>query len=519
MVPVIEYLLLAPCIVTFGAASLSILVEAVVVRRLRFPVQLVLSTTAIITALAFTVRNWTSADARTIAALGALAIDGPAMAVWVLLLLSALAVLVLLVERASNNGLSAFTSQASAPPGSTEENVAETTRAEHTEIFSLFLFSLSGMLLLSAASTLLSAFVGCEVMSLPLYLLVGLARRNRTLSQEAALKYFLLGATASAVFLYGIALLFGAAGSFDYADIAATISKMRSDNLLMYAGLGLSTAGLLFKLGAFPFHAWVPDIYTGAPTAITTFLATCAKIAAVFALLRLLFVPLGALRWTWQTPLALIALLTIAFGAIGALTPRNMKRVLAYSAIMNVGFMLLPIVAASTVQTGTLVSDFVSVSALLFHLTVYALMTLGVFALTLWVGGASGSNSNFDAWRGLARRNPLLAAMMGIFMLSFIGIPGTGGFASKLLLLTLVWRSGFAWLALGALAFSFVVAGCYLRIIRLMFLEPPADLTCATQPSKGVSVLVSICAVLLLCCGLFPSQVADIFSNMIGLLR
>jgi NADH-quinone oxidoreductase subunit N len=519
MPPAIEYLLLAPIIAVFGAALLGIGVEALVVRRLRFPVQVGQAGIAIAVALIFTVRNWMSGDSRSIAAMGAVAIDGPAMAAWLLLLLGAGGVLVVAAERASNGGVSAFTGQATATPDSPEEEAAESAGVEHTEVFPLFLFALGGMLVLASASNLLTVFVGLEAMSLPLYLLVGLARRNRMLSHEAALKYFLLGATGSAVFLYGVALLFGYAGSFDYAAIVDAITTPRNSDTLVYAGLALAAVGLLFKLGVFPFHAWVPDVYTGAPTAITAYLASCGKVAAVYALLRLLFVPLGALRWTWQLPLAVVALASIAYGAIAGLTQHNVKRLLAYSGIVHAGFMLMPIAVASTAHTGELVSDFGSAGALLFYLLTYLPPTLGAFALTLWVRDDSGPNPELSGWRGLAHRSPFLALAMGVFMLSLIGLPGTGGFVSKLITLVLAWRNDMAWLALGGLACSLLAAGFYLRVIRIMFMETPPQFGPPVPRSKPLAALVMLCLAVTVYLGVFPASVGDMIADMTELLR
>jgi NADH-quinone oxidoreductase subunit N len=519
MAPTIEYQLLLPVIVVFGVAVMGIGAEALVVRRLRFVVQVVLTSAAIAAALLFTIRNWMDGDARTIAAVGAIAVDNPALAAWVLLLVGAAGVLVVATERISNGGISAFAAQAAVPPGSPEENTAENLRAEQTEIFPLFLFSLSGMMVLVAASNLISAFVGLEVMSLPLYLLVGLARRNRLLSHEAALKYFLLGVSASAVFLYGMALLFGFAGSFDYASIATAIAAPHSDDTLLYLGTALTASGLLFKLGVFPFHAWMPDVYTGAPTAITAYLATCGKITAAYALLRLLFVPLGALRWSWQLPLTVAAVVSIAFGAVAGLTQNDVKRGLAYTGIAHAGFLLLPIAAAATVHTGESVSDLGSVSVLLFYLVAYLPATLGTFALTLWVHGADGPDADLASWRGLAYREPFVALAMGVLLLSLIGLPGTGGFTTKLLVLVLAWRNGMAWAVFAALAFTLVTAGFYFRVLQAMFLKAPLTACPAVPHSKPMSVLVVLCVIITVYLGLFPTQAGYLIADMAGLLR
>jgi NADH-quinone oxidoreductase subunit N len=225
----------------------------------------------------------------------------------------------LFAERHLEGGVSAFAGQAAALPGTEAERQASTSGLDHTEVFPLMLFAVGGMMMFPASNDLLTMFVALEVLSLPLYLLCGLARRRRLLSQEAALKYFLLGAFSSGFFLYGVALLYGYAGSFELAAINEAVRNDLGNRNLLLVGMGMVSVGLLFKVGAAPFHAWTPDVYQGAPTAVTAFMAAATKVAAFGALLRIFYVGFGADRWTWQPMLWFIAILTMVVGAVLAI--------------------------------------------------------------------------------------------------------------------------------------------------------------------------------------------------------
>ncbi|MDQ6641232.1 MAG: NADH-quinone oxidoreductase subunit NuoN, partial [Actinomycetota bacterium] len=324
--PHIEYYLVAPVLIVLGAATVGVLVEALVPRPLRYLVQTVLSGVALLAALADTVlvvRRIGLFDHQPkvgrIVAEGALAIDGPTLFLWGLVLgLSFLSVL-LFAERRLEGGLLSFAGQAAALPGTEAERQASTRGLEHTEVFPLMLFAVSGMMLFPAANDLLTMFVALEVLSLPLYLLCGLARRRRLLSQEAALKYFMLGAFSSGFFIYGIALVYGYAGSMGFAEIANAVASRTDGSVLLLGGMGLMAVGLLFKVGAAPFHAWTPDVYQGAPTAVTGFMAACTKVAAFGALLRLFYVAFGGARWDWTPMFYVIAILTMVVGSVVAL--------------------------------------------------------------------------------------------------------------------------------------------------------------------------------------------------------
>ena len=311
-------------------------------------------------------------------------------------------------------------------------------------------------------------------MSLPLYLLSGMARKRRLLSQEAALKYFLLGALSSAFFLFGVALVYGYSGSFQLSAINDSISDPVYGRGLLYTGIVMLAIGLLFKIGAVPFHNWVPDVYVGAPTPVTAFMAICTKLAAVGATVRVFYVAFGAERWSWQPLLATVAVITMALGVVVALTQTDMKRLLAYSSISHAGFILVAVVGATTGGNGQ-VNSFGSI---LFYLIAYGFATIAAFAIVTMVRDSAGEVHAISGWSGLGRKNPLLAGIFALLMLSFAGIPLTGGFIGKWAVFSAAWRGGYSWLVLAAVAFSIVAAYVYLRVIV-------ADVLRRTDPGCG----------------------------------
>ena len=258
--------------------------------------------------------------------------------------------MLLFAERRLEGGVTAFAGQAAALPGTEAERQASTQGLEHTEVFPLMMFAVAGMMMFPAANDLLTMFVALEVLSLPLYLLCGLARRRRLLSQEAAMKYFLLGAFSSGFFVYGIALVYGYAGSMGFAEIANAVSGRTGGHVLLLGGMGLMAVGLLFKVGAAPFHTWTPDVYQGAPTAVTGFMAACTKVAAFGALLRLFYVAFGGARWDWTPMFYVVAILTMAVGSVLALAQTDIKRLLAYSSIAHAGFLLTGFLGARSLE-------------------------------------------------------------------------------------------------------------------------------------------------------------------------
>ena len=271
---------------------------------------------------------------------GTLALDGPTVFLWGVLLIFGIGGVLLFAERHLEGGVSAFAGQAAALPGTEAERRASTSGLDHTEVYPLMLFAVGGMMMFPASNDLLTMFVALEVLSLPLYLLCGLARRRRLLSQEAALKYFLLGAFSSGFFLYGVAMIYGYAGSMQLGAINEAVRNDLGNRTLLLIGMGMLAVGLFFKIGAAPFQAWTPDVYQGAPTAVTAFMAAATKVAAFGAVLRLFYVGFGADRWTWQPMMWVIAILTMVVGSVLAIAQTDVKRMLAYSSVAHTGFLL-----------------------------------------------------------------------------------------------------------------------------------------------------------------------------------
>ncbi|SDD69855.1 NADH-quinone oxidoreductase subunit NuoN [Auraticoccus monumenti] len=479
--PTLEYLRLLPLILVFAGACLGVLVEAVVPRRLRWPVQVGLTLLTLVVALAVTVTGFRDADTG-ISAVGALAVDDPSYFAWMALLGLGLLSLLLFTERTLNGGVSAFAPQAAAVPGSADEELALRARTEHSEVYPLVLFSLFGMMLFASANDLLMLFVALEVLSLPLYLICTLARRRRLLSQEAGLKYFMLGALASAFFLYGVALLFGYSGSFTLADLDAAVTRGTGSDWMLLAGLAGVVVGLLFKIGAVPFHAWTPDVYTGAPTAVTAFMSACTKVAAVVALLRVLYVGLGGIRWDWQPLIAVVAVLTMAVGSLLAITQDDVKRMLAYSSVTHAGFMLTAVSGASLAGGPRQLS---SVGSTLFYLVAYGVASIGAFAVVTLVRDRNGEASRLSDWAGLGRRHPWLAGAFSVFMLSFAGIPLTSGFIAKVSVFESAWSGGFPWLVVAGVVLSLLAAYFYLRVIVTLFFAEPTERPTQVRGAAG----------------------------------
>ena len=403
-----------------------------------------------------------------LAAEGTLAVDGPPSSSGHWCWSSRSAGVLLFAERRLEAGVSAFAGQAAALPGTEAEREASTRGLDHTEVYPLLMFAVGGMMLFPTANDLLTMFVALEVLSLPLYLLCGLARRRRLLSQEAALKYFLLGAFSSGFFLYGVALIYGFAGSMQFADINEAVRNDTANSALLLIGMGMLAVGLLFKVGAVPFQAWVPDVYQGAPTAVTAFMAACTKIAAFGAMLRLFYVAFGADRWDWQPMLWIIAILTMLIGSILAVVQTDMKRMLAYSSVAHTGFLLTGLLGVqATSALGT--DEITSLQAVLFYLATYGPATVGTFAIVTLVRDAGGEATAFSKWAGLGKSSPLVAGAFGFLLLSMAGIPLTGGFVGKWAVFEVALSAG-AWpVVIAAIAASVISVFFYVRVILLMF--------------------------------------------------
>jgi NADH-quinone oxidoreductase subunit N len=518
--PSVEYAQLSPMLIMFGAAVAGVLVEAFVPRRMRYRVQLVLSLGASVAALVAVVviaRELRPPGQTTV--LGAVAIDGPTLLLQGTLLVVGILAIMLIAERrigtekpsavavshAHAGGFDAFTPQAAAIPDSPAERAADRAGMSQTEVFPLTLFALAGMLLFPASDDLLTMFVALEVLSLPLYLLCGLARRRRLLSQEAALKYFLLGAFSSAFFLYGIALLYGYAGTLTLSGVGNAISDTtleRGDQSMALVGVGLLTVGLLFKVGAVPFHSWIPDVYQGAPTPITGFMAAATKIAAFGAMLRIFYVALPGLHDQWRPVLWAIAILTMAVGTISAVTQSDVKRMLAYSSVAHAGFILTGVIAANPA----------GLSSTMFYLVAYGFSTLGAFAVVALVRNADGDeDTDMSRWAGLGRDRPLVGAMFSMFLLAFAGIPLTSGFVAKFAVFKAATEGGAVPLVIVGVMASGVAAYFYVRVIVLMFFtEAPADPPHVVVPGALSKAAIAITAAATILLGIFPQPLLDL---------
>jgi len=525
--PHVEYALIAPILIVSGGAVVGTLVEAFVSRKHRFGVQAAVAYATIVATLADSLYVYTQLRPVTgvgrgqISTEGALAVDGPGVLTWAMLSVFALLSLALFAERRLEGGLSAFTGRAADAPGSPGEAEARAAGLEHAEVFPLAMFALLGMMVFATANDLLTLFVGLEVLSLPLYVLCGLARRRRLLSQEAALKYFLLGAFSSAFFAYGIALAYGYAGGVGLGDIASAVEEGAvasgaEGRPLLLAAVGLMSVGLLFKIGAVPFHAWTPDVYQGAPTPVTAFMAAGTKAAAVVALMRVLFVAFGGVSLDWQPLILAVSVLTMLLGSLVAIAQTDVKRMLGYSSVAHAGFLLVGI--AGAFATAGRVS---SVSAVLFYLAVYGVASIGAFGVVMLVrdsSGRGGGEANHLAhWAGLGQKAPVLAGAFALFLLSFAGIPLTSGFVGKMAVFSTALSGGFWPLVVIAVLASAVAAYFYARVIVLMFFTAPVgDGPDVAVPSPLTTVVIAAAAIVTLGLGLVPGPALE-FAQHAGL--
>jgi NADH-quinone oxidoreductase subunit N len=503
--PSIEYSKLSPILIVFAVATVGVLVEAFVGRRHRHEVQVVLAVAGLVAAFVAVVAL---AGSHAIAAEGALAVDGPALFLQGTILLLAIPGVLTSAERSLDTG-GAFTSAGSSMPGSDQERTLTATGVMQTEVFPLLMFAVGGMLMFPAANDLLTMFVALEVLSLPLYLLCGLARRRRLLSQEASLKYFLLGSFSSAFFLYGVALIYGYAGTVRLSGIADAVSANASADPLLLIGTALLAVGLLFKIGAVPFHSWTPDVYQGAPTPITGFMAACTKVAAFGALLRVFYVGIGGLAWDWQPMMWAVAILTMVLGSVVALTQTDVKRMLAYSSIAHAGFILTGLVATDTRNPTT--GEVLGVSSVLFYLLAYGFTTIGAFAVVTLVRDSAGEATHLSQWAGLGKRSPLVAGVFGLFLLAFAGIPLTSGFTGKFAVFSAAVEGGATPLVIVGVLMSAVAAFFYVRVIVLMFFsEPSPEGPAVVVPSVLTTATIALGAAVTVVLGVLPSQVLDL---------
>ncbi len=503
--PELDWQLLGPMALILGAAVVGVMVEAFAPRSSRRTIQLVLTFGSLIGAFVLVVL---AAGSGGPVMASAAVIDGPALFLQGGILLVALLAALTMAERHVDPSGDAFAARASAMPGSEDERQFTARGYLQTEVWPLFLFAVGGMMLFPASNDLLTMFVALEIMSLPLYLLAGMARRRRLLSQESALKYFLLGAFSSAFFLYGAALVYGFAGTVNLGGIADAVTAQPQMSGLLLGGIAMIAVGMLFKVAAVPFHSWAPDVYQGAPTPVTGFMAAGVKVAAFGALLRLMYVAFAGSEWDWRPAFWVIAALTFFVGSIVALVQSDIKRMLAYSSIAHAGFLLLGVIAVTPE----------GLAATMFYLVTYGLATVGAFGVVMLVRDDTGENTALENWRGLGRTHPWLAGAFALFLLSFAGIPLTAGFIGKFSVFAAAAAAGEGWLVLLAVLASAIAAFFYIRVVVVMFFsDPVGDGPAVAVPSWFTRTAIAFGAAATLVLGIFPQPVlewaaqADIF--------
>jgi NADH-quinone oxidoreductase subunit N len=365
------------------------------------------------------------------------------------------------------------------------------------------------MMLLSSAADLIVVFLALEVLSLSLYVMTGFSR-TRLEAQEASLKYFLLGAFSSAFLLYGIAMAYGATGTTSLGGMADALAGETGSLTLALTAAALLTVGFAFKVAAVPFHMWTPDVYQGAPTPVTGFMAAGTKVAGFAALLRVASIALGPLAWELTLALGLIAVLTMFVGSILAIAQDNVKRMLAYSSIAHAGFVLVGVSAA----------NHQGITGSMFYLVAYAAMILGAFGVVILVSRVGEQRTSLASYRGLGRRSPLLAALLAVFLLSLAGLPPTAGFLAKVFVFQAAVSAGLEWLVIMAVIASVVAAFFYLRVLVLTYMQDPepedAEERPPTNPAPGFAV--ALAAVITLVLGVLPGLLLDPIQTA-GVLR
>jgi NADH-quinone oxidoreductase subunit N len=500
--PVLNYAQLAPILIVFAGAIIGVLIEAFAPRAARHSSQLFISTFSLVSAFAalMTVRKQSSVDA----AMGSIAFDGAGVLIQAAILIIAFLAIFLIADQEN------FTALAAAVPGSDEERQALQGDLRVTEVYPLTLFAVAGMMIFPIASDLITLFVALEILSLPLYLMAGLSRRRRLMSQESALKYFLLGAFSSAFFLFGVAYLYGYSGAITLSGIQESVIGGSGNDVFLLIGIAFLSVGLLFKVGAVPFHAWTPDVYQGAPTAITGFMAAATKVAAFGAILRIFYVSFANAEWQWKPALVIIAIITMVFGSVVAITQRDVKRMLAYSSIAHAGFLLSGVIALS--KSG--------LDSSIFYLFAYGIATLGAFGVITLVRDSAGEVTDLNRWSGLGKRSPLIALVFSLFLLTFAGIPLTSGFIGKFSIFSAAYESGSTAILITGVLSSAIAAFFYIRVIVLMFFKDPVeDGTSVVIPSALTTITIAVSATLTILLGIFPAPLLNFIESTAFFIR
>ena len=373
------------------------------------------------------------------------------------------------------------------------------------DFFTLSLFALLGVMLLISANSMLMIYLGLELISLSVYALVAF-NRDSGRGTEAAMKYFVLGSMASGMLLYGMSMIYGATGSLDLPEIAQAIQSQGSGDILLTFGLVFVVVGIAFKFGAVPFHMWIPDVYEGAPPAVTLFISSVPKLAAFAMAYRFLSSGLGDMHVHWQSMLAVLALLSIVLGNLAAIMQTNIKRMLAYSTISHMGFVFLGLLPGTAYGFG----------ASMYYVIVYGVMSVASFAMVILLSSKGVEAEHLDDFKGLNQRNPFYAAVMGLVMFSMAGVPPMVGFFAKLMVLKAVIEAGMMWLAITAVVFAVIGAFYYLRIVKYMYFDDPENETAITAPVDFGTAL-TLNGAMILGLGMFSSSLIAICMTSFGL--
>jgi len=500
--PILSYSLLSPILILLGGALIGVLVEAFVSKALRPAVQLTLTLGSLALSL---IQVWRIRGQQSLtAAMGSVVIDGPAVLLQASILIIAIISIFLIADTEH------FAALPAALPGSEEERQALQSGNQITEVYPLTLFAVSGMLLFPIANDLITLFVALEMLSLPLYLMAGLSRRRRLASQESALKYFLLGAFSSAFFLFGAAYLYGYSASISFAGIRQAIVGGSGNDVLLLIGISFLSIGLLFKVGAAPFHSWAPDVYQGAPTAVTAFMAAATKVAAFGAMLRIYYTVFANAKWSWTPVLSGVAIVTMLLGSLVAISQRDVKRMLAYSSIAHAGFLLSGVIALNKA----------GLDATLFFLFTYGIATVGAFAVVTLVRDSAGEVTDLNRWKGLGKRSPFAATSFALFLLTFAGIPLTSGFIGKFSIFSAAYESGAVGVVIVGVLSSAIASFFYIRVIVLMFFtDATEDGTSVEIPSSLTRATVVIAVVVTVVLGVYPTPLLNFISDVATFIR
>ncbi|MFC5300707.1 NADH-quinone oxidoreductase subunit NuoN [Azospira restricta] len=374
------------------------------------------------------------------------------------------------------------------------------------EFYTLTLFATLGMMVMISANHFLTVYLGLELLSLSLYAMVAL-NRDSVQATEAAMKYFVLGALASGLLLYGMSMIYGATGTLEITGVAERLQMGAANKTVLSLGLVFLVAGIAFKLGVVPFHMWIPDVYHGAPTAITLFIGSAPKLAAFAIVIRMLVSGMLVLAQDWQQMLIVLSVLSMAIGNLAAIAQTNLKRMLAYSAISHMGFMLLGLVTG--VVGGDARYALNAYSSAMFYVVTYVLTSAGTFGMILLMARSGFEADQLDDFKGLNKRSPWFAGIMMMLMFSMAGVPFFVGFFAKFSVLQAVVAAGYMWLAIAAVIFSLIGAFYYLRVVKLMYFDAPADPSPIEAPF-GIKALMSANGLAVAVLGVFPQALMSL---------